>query len=115
MQKSGGTGEGGVLVRSKENYHQPVGVDLIEKIANSVCKKYKTPWVPDIMIMPNAKRRWGCYYYSRKLITLNLPTRLGNLLHELAHHITRCRYGNVESHGILFKNILKQLFDDYNV
>lgn len=114
--KSGGSGEGGVYIRSYDNYHQPVGVEVIEKIANSVCEKYNAPWVPDFMIMPSAKRRWGCYYYNRKLITLNLPTRLGNLLHELAHHLAICEYGrSIDSHGVEFKRYLQMLLNDYNV
>ena len=114
--RSKGSGEAGVYIRSLDNYFQPIRIDKIAEIATSICKKYDTPWVPNFEILPPARRRWGCYYYERQLITLNLPTKFGNFLHELAHHINRCRHGRyVESHGFEFKNILNMLFDEYHV
>jgi hypothetical protein len=111
----GGIGECGVYIRCRENYHQEVKIGRIIGIATPICEKYGLN-VPDFKILPTAKYRCGCYYYSRQLITLNIPIKFGILLHELAHHITRMKYGRgTAAHGSEFKTVLNKLFEEYNV
>lgn len=108
-QKSGGTGEAGVYVRSAASYHQEVKPRDIIKIVTPMCERFEVP-VPDFEIRPSAKRVRGKYYYDRELIALYLPVTQGVLYHELAHHINWKKYDGMR-HTWTFKNILNRIFD----
>lgn len=113
METKGGTGEAGVYIRNKENYHTEIKAGSLEKLAEPVCQKYGVV-VPDFIVRPQARRRWGYCYYGKNLISLNLPIKLGVFYHELAHHINYYKKHGV-GHTQQFKQILNDIFQMYNV
>ena len=119
-QRKGGTGEAGVYIRSRENYHSEVLPRNIVELAKPVCDKFGVK-LPTFEVRAPAKRRWGVYYYGQDFVGLNLPIKLGTLLHELAHHIhyhkvkSRGGYCRRLGHNWEFKEILNKLFDFYSV
>jgi hypothetical protein len=111
----GGTGESRVYIRSKEEYHKEILPDSIDPIATIVCDYYDLP-LPEFEVRPNAKNLWGRYYSKRKLVTLNMPIKLGVLLHELAHYINDQK--NIHRNGhhdYGFSSILNEMFEIWNI
>jgi hypothetical protein len=107
---SGGWGEGGVFIASKEKYHKEIGVGDIASIVVPLCNKYNVV-VPTFEIRPHRRCQWGMCYPTKNLIALNLPIKLGTIYHELAHHITCKKYGIYHNHDNYFKMILTELLE----
>lgn len=110
---SGGSGEAGIFIQSRTNYHKNVNVDELSNIVLPVCTKYNVK-PPIFEIRPHRRHRWGCCYYRRNLIAFNIPIRLGNVYHELAHLISWKLY-SCTGHSYNFKRILSDILRDNNI
>jgi hypothetical protein len=114
IETSGGWGESGVFIIDRTRYHKEITVGELSSIVVPICKKYNVN-APTFEIRPHRRCQWGTCYPDRNLIALNLPIRIGNIYHELAHLITCKKYGRNHGHDWYFKRILTEILTDNNI
>ena len=112
-ETSGGWGENGIFIHSRAAYHRQVNVGELSGIVLPVCKKYGVT-APTFEIRQHRLRQWGTYYPSKNMIAFNIPMKLGNIYHELAHHIAKVKYHS-RGHDWWFKRVLGEILDEAGI
>lgn len=84
---------------------------FVDRLLTDVYGQGAVP-VPHVEVNPRLGRRCqGRQYVGQNLIHVAPHMRIRTVVHELAHHVTETRYGDLTAHGQTFKAVLRELLE----